>query len=67
MYSEGAEDEKLPARVQESDADGRLTFTSIFPACYAGRWPTSTSRSTRTSIRPPAVVADRHVTAGVSR
>ena len=21
------------------DADGRVTFTSIFPACYSGRWP----------------------------
>ncbi|WP_369372382.1 intradiol ring-cleavage dioxygenase [Promicromonospora sp. Populi] len=25
--------------VQEADADGTVTFTSIFPACYAGRWP----------------------------
>jgi protocatechuate 3,4-dioxygenase beta subunit len=25
--------------VQESDADGRLSFTSIFPAAYSGRWP----------------------------
>jgi protocatechuate 3,4-dioxygenase beta subunit len=25
--------------VQEADADGRVTFTSIFPACYPGRWP----------------------------
>ncbi|MFE7508015.1 intradiol ring-cleavage dioxygenase [Promicromonospora sp. NPDC057488] len=25
--------------VQEADADGKVTFTSIFPACYAGRWP----------------------------
>ena len=25
--------------VQESDADGWVEFTTIFPGCYAGRWP----------------------------
>jgi protocatechuate 3,4-dioxygenase beta subunit len=25
--------------VQEADAEGKVTFTSIFPACYPGRWP----------------------------
>ena len=25
--------------MQEADADGRATFTSIFPGCYSGRWP----------------------------
>jgi protocatechuate 3,4-dioxygenase beta subunit len=25
--------------VQESDADGTVTFQTIFPACYPGRWP----------------------------
>jgi protocatechuate 3,4-dioxygenase beta subunit len=25
--------------LQETDADGTVTFTSIFPACYSGRWP----------------------------
>jgi protocatechuate 3,4-dioxygenase beta subunit len=25
--------------VQETDADGVAAFTSIFPGCYAGRWP----------------------------
>jgi protocatechuate 3,4-dioxygenase beta subunit len=25
--------------VQEVDANGVATFTSIFPACYSGRWP----------------------------
>ena len=39
MYSDGAEDENYLRGVQETDADGRVTFTSIFPACYAGRWP----------------------------
>lgn len=25
--------------VQETDANGVVTFTSIFPGCYSGRWP----------------------------
>ncbi len=25
--------------VQIADAQGRVRFTSIFPACYSGRWP----------------------------
>jgi protocatechuate 3,4-dioxygenase beta subunit len=39
MYSSGAENENDLRGVQETDADGRVTFTSIFPACYSGRWP----------------------------
>jgi protocatechuate 3,4-dioxygenase beta subunit len=37
MYS--APDENYLRGVQETDADGRVEFTSIFPACYDGRWP----------------------------
>ena len=25
--------------VQETDSTGKVTFTTIFPGCYAGRWP----------------------------
>ncbi len=25
--------------MQEADADGKVTFTTIYPACYSGRWP----------------------------
>ena len=25
--------------MQEADANGTVSFTSIFPACYSGRWP----------------------------
>ena len=25
--------------MQASDGDGKLTFASVFPAAYAGRWP----------------------------
>ena len=39
MYSEGVEDENFLRGVQIADADGKVNFTSIFPACYAGRWP----------------------------
>jgi protocatechuate 3,4-dioxygenase beta subunit len=39
MYSEGAEDENYLRGVQETDGDGRVSFTTIFPACYSGRWP----------------------------
>lgn len=39
MYSAGVEDENYLRGVQEADADGVVAFTSIFPACYPGRWP----------------------------
>ncbi len=39
LYSEGVEDQNFLRGVQIADADGRATFTSIFPACYDGRWP----------------------------
>jgi protocatechuate 3,4-dioxygenase beta subunit len=39
LYSEGATGENYLRGVQETDASGTTTFTSIFPGCYAGRWP----------------------------
>ncbi|HTV17337.1 MAG TPA: intradiol ring-cleavage dioxygenase [Polyangiaceae bacterium] len=39
MYSSGAENENYLRGVQEADDDGVVTFTTIFPACYTGRWP----------------------------
>lgn len=39
MYSSGLENENYLRGVQIADADGKVRFTSIFPACYAGRWP----------------------------
>ncbi|MDN5684777.1 intradiol ring-cleavage dioxygenase [Corynebacterium glyciniphilum] len=38
MYSEGVEDETWLRGVQVADADGAVTFTSVMPGCYAGRW-----------------------------
>jgi len=39
MYSAAAANENYLRGVQETDADGSVTFTTIFPACYMGRWP----------------------------
>jgi protocatechuate 3,4-dioxygenase beta subunit len=39
MYDGDAVNENYLRGVQEADADGRLSFTTIFPACYSGRWP----------------------------
>lgn len=39
LYSEAVASENYLRGVQEVGADGSLTFTSIFPACYTGRWP----------------------------
>jgi protocatechuate 3,4-dioxygenase beta subunit len=39
MYSDTVGDENYLRGVQEADADGVVEFTSIFPACYPGRWP----------------------------
>jgi protocatechuate 3,4-dioxygenase beta subunit len=34
-----APDENYLRGVQVADADGMVTFTTIFPGCYDGRWP----------------------------
>jgi protocatechuate 3,4-dioxygenase beta subunit len=39
LYSDGAADQNYLRGVQETDVDGRVAFTSIFPGCYGGRWP----------------------------
>jgi hypothetical protein len=39
MYSAGIEDQNYLRGVQVADADGLVRFTSVFPACYDGRWP----------------------------
>ena len=39
LYSAGATDQNYLRGVQEADADGKVTFETIFPACYQGRWP----------------------------
>ena len=39
LYNQGVTNQNYLRGVQEADANGRLTFTAIFPGCYAGRWP----------------------------
>ncbi|MCO7221312.1 intradiol ring-cleavage dioxygenase [Klenkia sp. PcliD-1-E] len=39
LYSQGITEENYLRGVQVADADGTVTFTSTFPACYSGRWP----------------------------
>ncbi|WP_316575703.1 dioxygenase family protein [Nocardia canadensis] len=39
LYSEGVTEQNYLRGVQVADDTGTVRFTSIFPACYAGRWP----------------------------
>ena len=39
LYTQGVTNQNYLRGVQEADANGRLTFQSIYPGCYAGRWP----------------------------
>jgi protocatechuate 3,4-dioxygenase beta subunit len=39
MYSQSVTEENYLRGVQAADADGVVTFTSVYPACYSGRWP----------------------------
>jgi len=39
LYSSGIQNENYLRGVQATDANGQLTFTTIFPGCYDGRYP----------------------------
>jgi len=39
LYSNGATDQNYLRGVQVADANGQLTFETIYPGCYSGRWP----------------------------
>lgn len=39
LYSAGATNQNYLRGVAATDANGKVVFTSIYPACYAGRWP----------------------------
>ncbi|EMY34069.1 dioxygenase subfamily protein [Arthrobacter crystallopoietes BAB-32] len=39
LYDSGLENENFLRGVQEADENGQVTFDSIFPGAYNGRWP----------------------------
>lgn len=39
MYSKGVTKENWLRGVQQADANGEVTFETIYPGCYPGRWP----------------------------
>ncbi|MFF1634608.1 intradiol ring-cleavage dioxygenase [Leifsonia sp. NPDC058248] len=39
LYGQSVQNENYLRGVQPVDASGNVTFRSIFPACYSGRWP----------------------------
>jgi protocatechuate 3,4-dioxygenase beta subunit len=39
LYDSGLENENFLRGVQEADANGQVTFKTIFPGAYNGRWP----------------------------
>mgnify|MGYP003575365884 CR=1 FL=1 len=39
LYDSGLEDQNYLRGVQEADANGQLTFSTIYPGAYNGRWP----------------------------
>jgi protocatechuate 3,4-dioxygenase beta subunit len=39
LYTQGVSNQNYLRGVQEADANGKVTFTTIFPAAYSGRWP----------------------------
>jgi protocatechuate 3,4-dioxygenase beta subunit len=39
LYTTGVKNENYCRGIQVADAAGKVTFTTVFPACYTGRWP----------------------------
>jgi len=39
LYSSSIQNENYLRGVQEADDQGQVTFQTIFPGCYSGRWP----------------------------
>ncbi len=39
LYSSGVTSQNFLRGVQEANSAGVVTFTTIYPGCYAGRWP----------------------------
>ena len=54
-YSPGATNQNYLRGVQAADGSGNVTFTSIFPGCYAGR---SAANLSRVSLASDMVFSD---------
>ena len=39
LYSSGVTDQNFLRGVQVADGDGNLSFTTVYPGAYEGRWP----------------------------
>ncbi|WP_027341438.1 dioxygenase family protein [Hamadaea tsunoensis] len=39
LYSSGVTTQNYLRGIQATDAAGKVSFTSIYPGCYSGRWP----------------------------
>jgi protocatechuate 3,4-dioxygenase beta subunit len=39
LYSPGVTEQDYLRGAQQADASGKVTFITIFPGCYPGRWP----------------------------
>lgn len=39
LYSSGVTTQSYLRGVQVTGSDGKVAFTTIYPACYSGRWP----------------------------
>jgi len=39
LYASGLENQNYLRGMQVADTEGTVTFTTIFPGCYPGRWP----------------------------
>jgi protocatechuate 3,4-dioxygenase beta subunit len=39
LYSSAIQDQNYLRGVQEADENGQVTFQTVFPGCYDGRWP----------------------------
>jgi protocatechuate 3,4-dioxygenase beta subunit len=39
LYTSGVTNQNYLRGVLQADSSGRVTFTSVYPGCYSGRWP----------------------------
>jgi protocatechuate 3,4-dioxygenase beta subunit len=74
LYSSGLSDVNYLRGVQVADSAGTVRFTSIFPACYSGRWPhvhfevypdLATARASGTPIATSQLALPKDVCAAV--